>query len=99
MRRTCALSVFVGKDRGSCGVKTRRLLSDMVEVTVGVRTPLLNRSVAKAIESLFEPGQAGATKVFPQPNCRQGPLKGYTLPPGQSNSDIVTSFGFDRETA
>ncbi len=51
------LGVFVGKDRGSCGVK-RRVVIGMVEVPVGV-DDVFERSVAKAIESLFEPGPGG----------------------------------------
>src|SRR6266853_5934598 len=50
-------SVFVGKDRGSCGVK-RRVVIGMVEVPMGV-DDVFHRSVAKAIESLFEPGPGG----------------------------------------
>src|SRR5271155_1013749 len=48
------LRVFVGKDRGSCGVK-RRVVICMVEVPVGV-DDVFHRGIAKAIESLFEPG-------------------------------------------
>src|SRR5271168_3760070 len=48
------LSVFVRKDRGSCGVKMRIVIG-MVEVPVGV-DDVLHWGVAKAIESLFEPG-------------------------------------------
>ena len=40
------LSVFVGKDRGSCGVK-RRVVIGMVEVPMGV-DDVFQRSVAKA---------------------------------------------------
>src|SRR6267154_2057027 len=47
------LSVFVGKDRGSCGVKMHVVIG-MVEVPVGVDDEF-NRSVAKAVECLFEP--------------------------------------------
>src|SRR5271155_5325000 len=47
------LRVFVGKDRGSCGVK-RRVVICMVEVPVGV-DDVFQRSIAKAIESFFEP--------------------------------------------
>src|SRR5271155_118855 len=48
------LRVFVGKDRGSCGVK-RRVVICMVEVPVGV-DDVFHRCAAKAIESFFEPG-------------------------------------------
>ncbi len=51
------LSVFVGKDRGSCGVK-RRIVIGVVEVPVGV-DGVFHRSVAKASESLFELGPSG----------------------------------------
>src|ERR1700730_16884995 len=51
------LRVFVGKDRGSCDVKMRVVIG-MVEMPVGV-DDVFNRSVAKAIESLFEPGPGG----------------------------------------
>src|SRR5437870_7711359 len=50
-------SVFVGKDRGSCGVK-RRVVIGMVEVPVGV-DDVFHRSVAKTIESIFELGPGG----------------------------------------
>ena len=45
-------SVFVRKDRGSCGVKMRVVIG-VVEVPVGV-DDVFHRSVANAIESLFE---------------------------------------------
>src|ERR1700730_9327431 len=51
------LSVFVGKDCGSRGVKMRVVIG-MVEVPVGV-DDVFHRSVAKAIESLFEPRPGG----------------------------------------
>jgi len=51
------LSVFVGKDRGSPGVKMRVVIG-MVEVPVGV-DDAFHRSIAKAIESLFELGPSG----------------------------------------
>src|SRR5258708_4470201 len=51
------LGVFVGKDRGSSDVKMRVVIG-MVEMPVGV-DDVLNWSVAKAIESLFEPGPGG----------------------------------------
>jgi hypothetical protein len=50
-------SVFVGNDRGSCGVKMRIVIG-MVEVPVGV-DDISHRSVTKAIESLFELGLGG----------------------------------------
>src|SRR5712664_676317 len=55
--RTCAFGVFVGKDRGARGVK-RRVVIGMAEVPVGV-DDVFQRSIAKAIESLFEPGPGG----------------------------------------
>src|SRR5712692_2669366 len=54
------LSVFVGKDRGSCGVKMRVVVG-MVEVPVGV-DDVFHGSVAKAIESFLEPGPRGRNK-------------------------------------
>src|SRR5271170_7403946 len=48
------LRVFVGKDRGSCGVKMRVVIG-MVEVPVGV-DDVFQRGIAKTFESLFEPG-------------------------------------------
>ena len=78
------LSVFVGKYRGSGSVKMCVVIG-MVEVPVGV-DDVLHRSVAKAIESLFEPrGQAGATKVSTT-NLPSGPLSTTTLPPGRRAS-------------
>src|SRR5258706_4045015 len=55
--RHALLSIFVGKDRGSRGVKMRVVIG-MVEVPVGV-DDVLHWRVAKAIESLFEPGPGG----------------------------------------
>ena len=55
--RHILLRVVVGKDRGSCGVK-RRVVIGMVEVPVGV-DDAFHRSIAKAIESLFELGPGG----------------------------------------
>src|SRR5580693_2835428 len=52
--RHALLSVFVGQDRGSCSVKMRVVIG-MVEMPVGV-DDVFNRSVAKAVEGLFEPG-------------------------------------------
>src|ERR1700761_3005159 len=51
------LRVFVGKNRGSCSVK-RRVVIGMVEVPMGV-DDVFHRSIAKLIESLFEPGPGG----------------------------------------
>src|SRR6202040_973320 len=51
------LGVFVGEDRSSCGVK-RRVVIGVVEVPVGV-DDVFDRSIAKAIESLFELGPGG----------------------------------------
>src|ERR1700685_2891736 len=51
------LSVFVRKDRGSCGVKMCIVIG-MVEVPVGV-DDVFHRCAAKAIESFFEPGPGG----------------------------------------
>src|ERR1700676_4731738 len=54
------LRVFVGKDRGSCGAKSRVVIG-VVEVPVRV-DDVFNRSIAKAIENLFEPGPGGCNK-------------------------------------
>src|SRR5258708_10532399 len=51
------LSVCVSTDRGSRGVKMRVVIG-MIEMPVGV-DDVFNWSVAKAIESLFEPGPGG----------------------------------------
>src|SRR6202050_1887728 len=48
------LCVLVAKDRGSCGVKMRVVIR-MVEVPVAVNE-VFHRSIAQAIESLFESG-------------------------------------------
>jgi len=52
------LSVFVGKDRGSCGREEARCYRLWSKVPVGV-DDAFHRSVAKAIESLFELGPGG----------------------------------------
>src|SRR5271155_5825911 len=54
------LGVFVGKDGSSCCVK-RRVVIGMVEVPVGV-DDVFQRGIAKAIESLFEPGAGGCNE-------------------------------------
>ena len=51
------LSVFVGKNRGSRSVKMRVVIG-MIEVPVGV-DDVFHRSIAKAIESVFELGPGG----------------------------------------
>jgi len=56
------LSVFVGKDPGSCGVKMRVVIG-MVEVPVGV-DDVFHRSVAKAIESFFELWPGGQNETI-----------------------------------
>src|SRR6202142_2573655 len=50
-------SVFVRKDRRSCGVKMC-IVVGMIEVPVGV-DDVFHRYAAKAMESLFEPGPGG----------------------------------------
>src|SRR6266478_3525009 len=54
------LSVFVRKDRGSCGVKMRVVIG-MVEVPMCV-DDVFHRCAAEAIESLFEPGPSGCNE-------------------------------------
>ena len=49
--------VFVGKDRGSCGVKMRVVIG-MVEVPVGV-DDVFHRCATEAIETFFEFGPGG----------------------------------------
>src|SRR5258708_3647398 len=89
------LSVFVGKDRGSCGVKTRVVIG-MVEVPVGV-DDVLNRSVAKAIESLFEPWPSWSNESVHN-ELAVGAVKGYHASAGAiKHSDIVSKLlRFDR---
>lgn len=53
-------SVFVRKDRRSCGVKIC-IVVGMVEVPVGVND-VFHRCAAKAIESFFEPGPGGCNE-------------------------------------
>src|SRR4029077_4271682 len=53
-------SVFMGKDRGSCGVKMRVVIG-MAELPVGI-DDVFYRSVANAIESLFELGPRGSNE-------------------------------------
>src|SRR6266481_6076335 len=79
-------SVFVGKNRGPCGVE-RRVVIGMVEcqwVSMTHFTGALPRP-SRASLSL---GHAGATKVSTT-NLPSGPLSTTTLPPGPEN--IVTS--------
>src|ERR1700682_2307857 len=57
------LSVFVGKDRGSCGVKMRVVIG-MVEVPVSV-DDVFHWSIAKTIESVFELGPGGQNESVP----------------------------------
>ena len=54
------LSVFMGKDRGSCGVK-RRVVIGMVEVPVGI-DDVFHRSVIDAVERLFESRPGGSNE-------------------------------------
>src|SRR5258708_19226072 len=73
------LSVCVSTDRGSRGVKMRVVIG-MVEMPVGV-DDVFNRSVAKAIESLFEPGPRGRNEsVYAE--FAVGPVAGYPVSPG-----------------
>src|SRR5580704_15390132 len=55
------LSVVVRKDDGSCGVKTCIVIG-MVEVPLGI-DDIFQRSIAKAIESFFEPGPGGCNET------------------------------------
>src|SRR5713101_8344818 len=84
------LSVFVGKDRGSCGVKMRVVIG-MVEVPVGV-DDAFHRSVAKAIESLFEPGPGGRNEsVYDE--FAVGTVEGYHGSAGAvEHSDIISEL-------
>ena len=59
--RHALLSVLVGKDRGSCGVKVRVVIG-VVEVPVTVNE-VFHWSVAQAIENLFEPGPGGRNET------------------------------------
>src|SRR5580700_7090871 len=54
-------SVFVRKDRRSCGVKMCIVIG-MVEVPVGV-DDVFHRCAAKVIESFFEPGPGGRNET------------------------------------
>jgi hypothetical protein len=51
--RHAFLRVFVGKNRGACGVKMRVVVG-MVEVSVSV-DHVFQRRITEAVESLFEP--------------------------------------------
>ncbi len=82
------LSVIVGKDRGSCGVKMRVVIG-MVEVPVGV-DDAFHRSVVDAVERLLSLGQAGATKVSTT-NLPSGPLRTDTAPPGPENTVTLSA--------
>src|SRR3984893_15535482 len=83
-------SVFVGKDRGSCGVK-RRIVIGMVEVPVGVDN-VLHRGVAKAIESLFELGPGGRNESV-HDEFSVGAVEDYHASAGAGeHSDIVSKL-------
>src|ERR1700676_2249265 len=84
------LGIFMGKDRGSCGVK-RRVVIGMVEMPVGV-DHVFNRSVAKAIESLFEPGPGGRNEsVYDE--FAVGTVEGYHGSAGAvEHSDIISQL-------
>src|SRR6267378_453650 len=84
------LSVFVSKDRGSCGVKMRVVIG-MVEMPVGV-DDVFNWSVAKAVESLFEPGPGGRNEsVYDE--FAVGAVEGYHASAGAAeHSDIVSKL-------
>src|ERR1700738_2882298 len=88
--RHALLSVFVGKGRGSCSVKMRVVIG-MVEMPVGV-DDVFNRSVAKAIESLFEPRPGGRNEsVYDE--FAVGTVEGYHGSAGAGeHSDIVSKL-------
>jgi hypothetical protein len=84
------LSVFVGKDRGSFGVKMRVVIG-MVEVPVGV-DDVFHRSVAKTIESLFEPGPSGRNESV-HDEFAVGAVEDYHGSAGAvEHSDIVSKL-------
>src|SRR5260370_42155593 len=84
------LSVFVGKDRGSCSVKMRVVIG-MVEVPVGV-DDVFHRSVAKAIESLFQP-RPGWRNESVHDEFAVGAVEGYHGSAGTvEHSDIVSKL-------
>src|SRR5258707_6907216 len=84
------LSVFVGQDRGSCGVK-RRVVIGMVEVPVCV-DDVFQRSVAKATESLFESGPGGRNKSV-HDEFAVGAVEDYNASAGAvEHSDIVSKL-------
>src|ERR1700688_3331352 len=84
------LSVFVGKDRGSCSVKMRVVIG-MVEVPVGV-DDAFHRSVAKAIESRFELGPGGQNESVPD-EFAVGAVEDYHASAGAGeHSDIVSKL-------
>src|SRR5580700_4071309 len=60
--RHALLSVLVGKDRGSCGVKVRVVIG-VVEVPVTVNE-VFHWSVAQTIESFFEPRPGGRNETI-----------------------------------
>src|SRR6266478_1836697 len=83
-------SVFVGKNGGPCGVK-RRVVIGMVEVPVGV-DDVFQRSVAKAIESLFEPGPCGRNESV-HDEFAVGAVEDYHGSAGAvEHSDIVSQL-------
>jgi len=78
------LSVFVGQDCGSRGVKMRVVIG-MVEMPVGVDDVFKPERWPRPSRALLSLGQAGATKVFYDEFCRREPLRTTTAPPGPSN--------------
>src|SRR6266852_8871696 len=88
--RHALLSVFVGKDRGSCGVKIRVVIG-MVEVPVGV-DDVFHRSIAKGIESFFESGPGGGNESV-HDEFAVGAVEDYHGSAGAvEHSDIVSKF-------
>src|SRR5882757_3647072 len=88
--RHALLSVFVGKDRGSCGVK-RRVVIRVVEVPVGV-DDVFQRSVAEAIKSLFELRPGGRNKSV-HDEFAVGAVEDYHASAGAGeHSDIVSKL-------
>jgi hypothetical protein len=80
-------SVFVRKDRGSGGVKMRVVIG-MVEVPVGV-DDVLHWSLAKAIESLLEPGPGGHNESVYNEFAVWGIEDYHSSPGAVEHSDIV----------
>src|ERR1700730_709099 len=84
------LSVFVGKDRGSCGVKMRVVIG-MVEVPVSV-DDVFHWSIAKTIESVFELGPGGRNESV-NDEFAVGAVEDYHASAGAGeHSDIVSKL-------